>query len=98
MRQGGGGHMQGFQAKVHAGGDDTADIGTVDINHIKGGGGAKIDHDQIATMAGKSGMGVDQSVGADGDALVDAGWGRQAAFGFAHDQRAAIEVAVAQDA
>ena len=70
MRQSGSGHRQRLQAQVYPRCNDTANIGTVLINHIKGGGRAKIHHNQIAAMPIKPRDRIYQTVRAHGGSIV----------------------------
>ena len=98
MGQRGGGHVQRLKRGVDAGRDDAADIGAVAVHHIEGRGGPEIHKDQVAAMPVKARDSVDQAVGADRRPLIDTGRDRQRAVGLAHHQRAAVEIAVAEDA
>ena len=90
--------VQRLKAEVDAGRDNPADIGAIFGDHIKGGGGAEIHHDQVAAVALKGACGIHKAVWPDGCALIHAGVLGQVTIGLSNHIGAAIEIAVAQDA
>ena len=97
MRQGRSAHMQRLKAEVDARRDNAPDIGAIFGHDIEIGCSSEIDHDNIAAMPVKGGGCVGQTVRAGPCSRLDPGRDRQQAFRFANDQRAAVEIPVAQD-
>ena len=89
--------MQCFEAEVNARGNRATDIGTIAVNHIKGGGCPKIDDDKVATKQIMPSDGIDQPIRSNGCARIDAHRNRKPAIGASHHQRPRAEILIRQN-
>ena len=64
--------VESFDRQVDAGADRAAEIAAVAVDHVEGGGGAKIHHDQRTAEAAMPGERVQQPVGANLVGGIDA--------------------------